>query len=81
VLAGARAIYHGQYPEGWEESKERLDPHVEKVVAEIRRLADEAMERMTSIADLSQESPFASSANRWYNPLSNTKAATQSGRR
>jgi streptomycin 3"-adenylyltransferase len=37
VLARARAIYLGQHPEGWDDIGDRLDPHVEYVVAEIRR--------------------------------------------
>ena len=39
VIARACAIYLGQHPEGWDDIADRLDPHVEYVVAEIRRLA------------------------------------------
>jgi streptomycin 3"-adenylyltransferase len=63
VLARARAIYLGQGLGGWDDIGDRPERHVEYVVAEIRRLAGESIERMTSIADLSLESPFASIAN------------------
>jgi predicted nucleotidyltransferase len=39
VLARACAVYLGQHPEGWDDIGDRLDPHVEYVVAEIKRLA------------------------------------------
>jgi streptomycin 3"-adenylyltransferase len=44
VLARARAIYLGQQPEGWDDLRDRLDAHVEYVVAEIIRLAGESVE-------------------------------------
>ena len=44
VLARACAIYLGQQPEGWDDFRDRLDAHVEYVVAEIRRLAGESVE-------------------------------------
>jgi len=49
VLARARAIYLGQHPEGWDDIGDRLDPHVEYVVTEIRRLAGDSIESMTEI--------------------------------
>ena len=44
VLARARAIYLGQQPEGWDDLRDRLDAHVEYIVAEIRRLAGDSVE-------------------------------------
>jgi predicted nucleotidyltransferase len=44
VLARARALYLGQQPEGWDDLRDRLEPHVEYVVAEIRRLAGDSVE-------------------------------------
>jgi streptomycin 3"-adenylyltransferase len=49
VLARARAIYLGQQPKGWDDLRDRLDAHVEYVVAEVRRLAEESVEGGNSI--------------------------------
>lgn len=42
VLACARAIYLGDHPEDWNDIGDQLEPHVEYVVAEIRRLASDS---------------------------------------
>jgi streptomycin 3"-adenylyltransferase len=40
VLARARAIYVGDRAERWDDLADEVDPHVDHVVAEIRRLSD-----------------------------------------
>jgi len=42
VLARARAIYLGHHPERWDDIGDQLEPHLEYVIAEIRRLADDS---------------------------------------
>jgi streptomycin 3"-adenylyltransferase len=43
VLARARAIYLDQHPEHWDDIGDQLEPHVEYVIAEIRRLASDTV--------------------------------------
>lgn len=43
VLARARAIYLGHHPEHWHDIGDQLEPHVEYVVTEIRRLASDSV--------------------------------------
>lgn len=40
VLARARAIYVGEQAERWDDMKEQIGPHIDYVVAEIRRFAN-----------------------------------------